>query len=164
VTTGARSGVLPVEKGPGVTSFQVVAHARRILRAPKVGHGGTLDPDATGVLPLLVGEGTKLAPYLLDLDKEYLATVRLGVVTDTQDLGGTVLERGDVPPLDCAAVENALRPFVGVIRQVPPMYSALHHDGRRLYELAREGRTVDREPRGSRCTRSTSSPWRCRTS
>jgi tRNA pseudouridine55 synthase len=147
VSEPLRSGILPVEKGPGVTSFQVVAHLRRVLRAPKVGHGGTLDPDATGVLPILIGEATKLTPYLVELDKEYVATVRLGVVTETEDLGGTVLETHPVPALDVDAIEAALRRFVGVIRQVPPMYSALHRGGKRLYELAREGRTVQREAR-----------------
>jgi tRNA pseudouridine55 synthase len=142
-----RSGVLPVNKGAGLTSFSVVAHLRRVLRAPKIGHGGTLDPAATGVLPILVGEATKLTPYLVDLDKEYLATVRLGVTTDTQDLSGTVLETRPVPGLGAAEIERALRAFVGPIRQVPPMYSALHHEGRRLYELAREGVEVERKPR-----------------
>lgn len=142
-----RSGVLPVEKGPGVTSFQVVAHLRRILRAPRIGHGGTLDPAATGLLPILVGEATKLTPYLVDLDKEYVATVRLGVTTESQDLAGAVLETRPVPPLDAAAIEAALPPFVGMIRQVPPMFSALHRGGKRLYELARQGVEVDREPR-----------------
>jgi len=147
VTSPHRSGVLPVDKGEGVTSFQVVAHLRRLLRAPKMGHGGTLDPGATGVLPILIGEATKLTPYLVDLDKEYLATVRLGTITDTQDLTGTTLETRPVPALERAEVERRLRGFVGVIRQVPPMYSALHHEGRRLYELAREGRDVERQPR-----------------
>ena len=142
-----RSGVLPVDKGPGVTSFQVVAQLRRVLRAPKIGHGGTLDPAATGLLPILIGEATKLTPYLVGLDKEYLATVRLGVTTDTQDLSGTVLESRHVPELAGADIERALERFVGAIRQVPPMYSALHHEGRRLYELAREGVEVDRPPR-----------------
>ncbi len=141
------SGILPVEKGAGVTSFQVVAHLRRLLRAPKIGHGGTLDPEATGVLPILVGEATKLTPYLAELDKEYLATVRLGVTTETQDLTGAVLETRAVPAVDPSAIETALGHFVGVISQVPPMYSALRRGGRRLYELAREGITVDREPR-----------------
>ena len=142
-----RAGVLPVEKGPGVTSFQVVAHLRRVLRAPRVGHGGTLDPAATGLLPILIGEATKLTPYLVDLDKEYVATVRLGVTTESQDLSGAVLETRPVPPLDAAAIEAALAPLVGVIRQVPPMFSALHRGGKRLYELARQGVEVDREPR-----------------
>jgi tRNA pseudouridine55 synthase len=141
------SGILPVDKPSGCTSFQVVAHLRRLLRADKIGHGGTLDPDATGVLPILLGEATKLTPYLVDLDKEYVATVRLGVVTDTEDLSGTVLATPAVPDVDARAIETALSRFVGVIRQVPPMYSALHKDGKRLYELAREGRTVPREAR-----------------
>ncbi|HET9854247.1 MAG TPA: tRNA pseudouridine(55) synthase TruB [Methylomirabilota bacterium] len=142
-----RAGVLPVEKGPGVTSFQVVAHLRRVLRAPRIGHGGTLDPAATGVLPILIGEATKLTPYLVDLDKEYVATVRLGVTTETQDLSGVVVETRPVPALDAPALEAALAPFVGRIQQVPPMYSALHHGGKRLYELARQGVEVAREPR-----------------
>jgi tRNA pseudouridine55 synthase len=147
VTPDGRSGVLPVDKGAGLTSFQVVAHLRRVLRAHKIGHGGTLDPAATGVLPILVGEATKLTPYLVDLDKEYLATVRLGVTTDTQDLSGTVLETQPVPAIDAADIDHALLAFTGSIFQVPPMYSALHHEGRRLYELAREGIEVERRPR-----------------
>jgi tRNA pseudouridine55 synthase len=142
-----RSGILPVEKGPGVTSFQVVAHLRRILRAPRIGHGGTLDPAATGLLPILIGEATKLTPYLVDLDKEYVATVRLGITTESQDLSGAVLETRPVPALDAAAIEAALAPFVGVIRQVPPMFSAVRKGGKRLYELARQGVEVEREPR-----------------
>ncbi len=142
-----RSGILIIEKGPGVSSFQAVAHLRRVLRAPKVGHGGTLDPEATGVLPILVNEATKLTPYFVDHDKEYLATVRLGVATDTQDLSGTVLRTSPVPALTAGEIEAALSRFVGTIRQVPPMYSALHHAGRRLYELARQGVEVEREPR-----------------
>jgi tRNA pseudouridine55 synthase len=142
-----RSGILPVEKGPGVTSFQVVAHLRRILRAPRIGHGGTLDPAATGLLPILIGEATKLTPYLVDLDKEYVATVRLGITTESQDLSGAVLQTRPVPALDAAAIEAALAPFVGVIRQVPPMFSAVRKGGKRLYELARQGVEVEREPR-----------------
>lgn len=136
-----------VEKGPGVTSFQVVAKIRRLLKGPKVGHGGTLDPDATGLLLVLVGEATKLSSYLLEHDKEYLATVRLGVTTDSQDLSGRVVEEREVPPLTEEAIRDALSRFVGVIQQVPPMFSALHHGGRRLYELARRGEEVRREPR-----------------
>ena len=142
-----RSGVLPVDKGAGLTSFQVVAHLRRVLRAHKIGHGGTLDPAATGLLPILVGEATKLTPYLVDLDKEYLATVRLGVRTDTQDLSGAVLETRPLAAIGAADIDRALLAFIGSICQVPPMYSALHHEGRRLYELAREGVEVERQPR-----------------
>jgi tRNA pseudouridine55 synthase len=147
VTGRLRSGVLAVEKGPGVTSFQVVAQLRRLLRAPRVGHGGTLDPDATGVLPVLVGEATKLTPYLIELDKEYVATVQLGVVTSTQDASGTVLATRPVPPLGDTDIAAVLARFTGQIHQVPPMYSALHRGGRRLYEIAREGGEVERAPR-----------------
>jgi tRNA pseudouridine55 synthase len=147
VKPASRSGILSVEKGQGVTSFQVVAYLRRLLRASKVGHGGTLDPDASGVLPILIGEATKLTPYLVDLDKEYLATVRLGIVTDTQDVSGTILATRPVPELGREEIAARLAPFVGEITQVPPMYSALHHEGKRLYELARAGVEVERAPR-----------------
>ena len=143
----SRSGILSVDKGPGVTSFQVVARLRRALGVAKAGHGGTLDPEATGVLPILVGEATKLMPYLADLDKEYRAVVRLGVVTDTQDVSGTVLATREVPALRASAIVAVLDRFVGDVEQVPPMYSALHHEGKRLYEIARAGGTVERPPR-----------------
>lgn len=142
-----RSGVLVVDKGPGVTSFDVVARLKRTLRPSKIGHGGTLDPAATGVLPILIGEATKLSPYLVEHDKEYMATVRLGVRTDTQDLTGAVLATAPVPALSREEIERACRPLTGVIAQVPPMYSALHYEGRRLYELAREGVEVERAAR-----------------
>lgn len=144
---GSRSGVLVVDKEAGMTSFDVVAVARRALGIRRIGHAGTLDPDAVGVLPLLVGEATKLMPYLVDQDKEYLTTIRLGITTDTLDVSGRVLTSAAVPPLRREDVERAVRPFVGRIRQVPPMYSAVHHGGRRLYELAREGVDVAREAR-----------------
>jgi tRNA pseudouridine55 synthase len=140
-------GLLLADKGPGVTSFQVVAHLRRALRVPKVGHGGTLDPMATGLLPILLGEATKLTAYLQGQDKEYLATVRLGVATDTLDATGRVTEVRPVPPLSADALRDVLRRFVGEIEQVPPMYSALHAGGRRLHELARAGIAVERAPR-----------------
>jgi tRNA pseudouridine55 synthase len=143
----ARSGVLVVDKAAGITSFDVVRLVRRRLRAQRVGHAGTLDPPATGVLPILIGEATKLMPYLADADKEYVATVRFGVSTDTYDLTGRVIAEAPVPPLDRAALEEAVRPFVGRIRQLPPMYSAAHHEGRRLYELARQGVEVARRPK-----------------
>ncbi|MBM4441448.1 MAG: tRNA pseudouridine(55) synthase TruB [Candidatus Rokubacteria bacterium] len=143
----ARSGVLVVDKAAGVTSFDVVALVRRRLGIRRVGHAGTLDPDATGVLPVLLGEATKLMAYLADHDKEYRAVVRFGVRTDTQDLSGRVLAHSPVRGLTKEAVDEAARAFVGRIRQTPPMYSALHHEGRRLYELAREGVEVPREAR-----------------
>jgi tRNA pseudouridine55 synthase len=130
-----------------VTSFQVVAHLRRLLRVPKVGHGGTLDPMATGLLPILLGAATKLTPYLQARDKEYLATIRLGRSTDTLDATGRVTDERPVPALDPASLRAALDRFVGEIEQVPPMFSALHAGGRRLYELARAGIEVARAPR-----------------
>jgi tRNA pseudouridine55 synthase len=141
------AGVLVVDKAAGVTSFDAVALVRRRLGLKRVGHAGTLDPDATGVLPMLLGEATKLMAYLADQDKEYVATLRLGVTTDTGDLSGRVLAEAPVPALDRDQVDEVCRPFVGRIKQVPPMYSAVHHGGRRLYELAREGVEVVREPR-----------------
>ena len=145
--TGRGSGILVVDKAAGVTSFDAGAVARRRLGVRRIGHAGTLDPPATGVLPLLVGEATKLTPYLMDHAKEYVATVRFGVTTDTHDLSGTVLAEAPVHGLSRARLEAAYRPLVGRIAQVPPMFSAVHHDGRRLYELAREGVEVERAPR-----------------
>ena len=145
--TGARAGVLVAAKPAGVTSFDVVATVRRALRVRRVGHAGTLDPDATGVLPILIGEATKLMPYLADQDKAYRVAVRFGVRTDTLDLSGRILETRPVGPLDRTTLQGIAGRFVGRIKQVPPMYSAVHHEGRRLYELAREGVEVEREPR-----------------
>jgi tRNA pseudouridine55 synthase len=125
----------------------VVAVIRRVLGVSRVGHGGTLDPEATGVLPILIGEATKLAPYLVEHDKEYRASVQLGVTTDTHDLAGRMCETKAVPPFTRAEIEDAARGFVGEIEQVPPMYSALHHEGQRLYDLARRGLEVARAPR-----------------
>jgi tRNA pseudouridine55 synthase len=142
-----RSGVLVVDKGRGATSFDVVAIVRRRLGVRRIGHAGTLDPDATGVLPILVGEATKITPYLVDQDKEYLATVRFGLTTDTNDVSGRVLSQTPVDDLVPSRLEDACRAFVGHIKQVPPMYSAVHHQGRRLYELARAGIEVERAPR-----------------
>jgi tRNA pseudouridine55 synthase len=136
-----------VDKASGVTSFQVVAWLKRLLGAVRIGHGGTLDPGATGVLPILIGEATKLVPYLMDQDKEYRAAIRLGVTTDTQDLGGRVRTTAMVPPLTREVIEEASRTLVGSIKQTPPMYSALHHHGQRLYKLARAGLEVERPPR-----------------
>lgn len=147
MTSTLRSGIFVVNKDPGPTSFQVVAHLRRLLRVPKVGHGGTLDPEAAGVLPLLINEATKLTPYLADHAKEYVATVRLGLRTDTQDRTGKVLREEPIPALTSAAIQEILARFVGQIQQVPPMYSALRVGGKRLYELARRGVEVKREPR-----------------
>src|SRR5262245_63742841 len=118
-TAATLDGLLLADKGPGVTSFQVVAHLRRVLRVLKVGHGGTLDPMATGLLPILLGEATKLTPYLQAQDKEYVATARLGVTTDTLDATGRVTGEQPVPPLDEPALRAALDRFEGEIDQVP---------------------------------------------
>lgn len=141
-------GFLNIDKPSGLTSHDVVARVRRLVgRTVKVGHAGTLDPAATGVLPLALGRATRLIEYLTDARKGYRALVRLGVTTTTDDAEGEPLERRAPPPLDAAALEAALAPLRGTIMQVPPMYSALHHGGKRLYELARAGETVERAPR-----------------
>ncbi len=145
--TPARAGVLVAAKPAAMTSFDVVAAVRRVLRVRRVGHAGTLDPDATGVLPILIGEATKLMPYLTEQDKEYRVTVRFGVTTDTLDVGGRVLAQRPVGKLERSTLEATVARFVGTLAQVPPMFSAVHHEGRRLYELAREGMKVSREPR-----------------
>lgn len=141
-------GFLNINKPSGLTSHDVVAQVRRLVgRKVRVGHAGTLDPAATGVLPLALGQATRLIEYLSDARKGYRATVALGVTTTTDDAEGETLEQHPVPPLDTATVETALDAFRGPIMQVPPMYSALHHQGQRLYELARAGKTIEREPR-----------------
>jgi tRNA pseudouridine55 synthase len=133
------AGVLVIDKPTGPTSFDVVRQVRRVLRLRRVGHGGTLDPMASGVLPICIGEATKLAQFLLDADKEYLATVCFGVETDTYDALGAVTDRRDAGGLTATAVEDALDALRGPIRQIPPRYSALKLRGRPLYEYARAG-------------------------
>ncbi len=136
-------GILSVHKEPGWTSHDVVARLRGLLGA-KVGHGGTLDPAATGVLPVFVGKATRIAEYLMDWDKEYRAVLRLGETTDTQDATGTVLERRPLDALTSSAIRDAVKGFQGEIRQLPPMYSAVKVGGVPLYKSARAGKTVDR--------------------
>lgn len=139
-------GILCIDKPEGMTSFLCVAVVRRLLGIKKVGHAGTLDPNATGVLPLLVGRGTKLLDHLPCHDKCYIATLRFGAVSDTLDVWGKV-EETHCPLPTLAAIEEALPPFRGSIMQIPPMTSALKKDGVRLYELARQGVEVEREAR-----------------
>jgi tRNA pseudouridine55 synthase len=141
------NGVLVVDKPGGITSFDVVARVRRALGERRVGHTGTLDPMATGVLPVCVGEATKLVPFLMGGDKEYEAEVRLGITTDTLDATGTVTAETNADHVSLGDVEHALEGFRGTILQRPPMHSALRVNGRRLYELARQGVEVDREAR-----------------
>lgn len=139
-------GVLLLDKPLGLSSNDALVRARRLLGARKAGHGGTLDPLASGLLPLLFGEATKFAHDSLDADKTYLAELTLGIATDTGDAEGRVLAEHE-PVCDEAALRRAVAAFVGEIDQVPPMHSALKRDGRPLYELAREGVVVDRAPR-----------------
>lgn len=139
-------GFLIVDKPQGATSNQVVSRVRKATGVEKVGHAGTLDPMATGVLVLAVGKVTRLIRYIQDLPKEYFATAQFGVATDTLDADGAVLTREPMD-LELEELEAVAERFVGNIRQVPPMVSALKHQGRRLYELAREGEVVEREAR-----------------
>ncbi|WP_339321299.1 tRNA pseudouridine(55) synthase TruB [Paenibacillus sp. FSL W8-0194] len=140
-------GILAVHKPAGMTSHDVVAKTRRILKMKRIGHTGTLDPEVTGVLPLCLGRATRVVEYMQELPKEYEATLRLGLATDTEDLTGNVTEKVDRVTVTPEEAENVLRSFRGTISQVPPMYSAVKVDGKRLYELAREGKTVERKSR-----------------
>ena len=139
-------GIIVIHKEKGFTSHDVVAKLRGILDMKKIGHTGTLDPDATGVLPVALGKGTKLVDLLTDKEKTYEAVLHLGIDTDTQDMSGTVLEEKPVNVTE-EEVRKVLKSFVGEQLQVPPMYSALKVNGKKLYELAREGKTVERKAR-----------------
>jgi tRNA pseudouridine55 synthase len=141
------SGILNVDKPPGMTSHDVVDAVRRIAGQRKVGHAGTLDPMATGVLLLCLGQATRVAEYLMAGRKRYRATIVLGATTDTYDAEGKFLSTGGQADFTLEEIEAALGGFVGQIQQVPPMYSALKRDGQPLYKLARQGKTVEREPR-----------------
>ena len=140
------SGVLIVNKHTGVTSHDIVGKIRRLYNTRRVGHTGTLDPDASGVLVILIGRAAKAAEYLVSDTKKYRATLRLGLTTDTEDASGNILtESKDIPSAD--AVMSVCRDFVGEIEQIPPMYSALKKDGQKLCDLARRGITVERQAR-----------------
>lgn len=135
-------GLLLLDKPENKTSYGAVACIKRISGEKRIGHTGTLDPMATGVLPILLGRATALSSYLLDADKKYIARVKLGVETDTCDITGTVLRTADVN-ITAEQLDDALKQFTGTLRQRPPMFSALKKDGVRLYELARRGETAD---------------------
>lgn len=141
------NGVLLLDKPRGLSSNEAMLRVRGLYQADKAGHTGTLDPLATGLLPVCLGQATKLTSHLLDARKRYLAEVRLGARTTTGDSEGEVVETSESESLDEAALRSALPAFRGAIRQIPPMYSALKRDGQRLYELARAGVEVEREPR-----------------
>ena len=140
------NGIIIINKERGFTSFDVVARLRGICHQKKIGHTGTLDPDATGVLPVCLGSATGVCDLLADKTKEYEATLLLGITTDTQDTTGNVLTEMDVN-LTEADVISCIRKFTGDIEQIPPMYSAIKIGGKKLYELARRGETVERKPR-----------------
>jgi len=140
-------GVLLINKLERLTSHDVVARVRRMFRTRKVGHAGTLDPFATGLLVLCLGKATRIVEYLVGWDKEYIATMRLGISTDTQDLTGQTIVTRPIPELSQVELHNVFADFVGTIQQVPPMFSAKKVDGKRLYALARQGKTVARAAR-----------------
>lgn len=140
------NGVINIYKVKGFTSHDVVAKLRGIVKQKKIGHTGTLDPDATGVLPVCLGSATKLCDMLTDKEKEYIAKVQLGVTTDTQDMTGIVISEKEVKVTE-GQVRETIQSFVGKYEQVPPMYSALKVNGKKLYELARQGKEVERKAR-----------------
>lgn len=140
-------GLLIINKPRGWTSHDVVAKLRNILSQPKVGHTGTLDPDATGVLCICIGKATKLAQYASELEKEYRVVMKLGVITDTQDATGRVLKETKDFDITITEIMEAFKKFSGKIKQIPPMYSAVKVAGVPLYRLARKGKEIPREPR-----------------
>jgi len=139
-------GILLVIKPPGMTSFDVVAWIRKILKIKKVGHAGTLDPAAAGLLPVCLGKATRAIDRFMNFDKSYRAEMVLGIVTDTQDAEGRIMEKKAVT-VDEEAIEEAVKSFTGKYEQIPPMYSAVKVGGRKLYELARQGIEIERKPR-----------------
>jgi tRNA pseudouridine55 synthase len=142
-----RGGVLPLDKPAGITSFDAVRQVRRILGERRVGHAGTLDPTATGLLPICVGRTTRFVDYFHAQPKTYHCVVRLGQRSDTGDTEGAVTAGADASALDATQIRTQLERFIGEIDQIPPMHSAVRHEGRHLYELARAGEEVVREPR-----------------
>ena len=143
-----KSGLIVVNKEAGFTSFDVVAKLRGILKIKKIGHTGTLDPEAEGVLPICIGNATKLCDLITDKQKEYQGVLKLGVRTDTQDMTGKIIQSydGDIN-FSKKEIEEVVQGFVGNISQIPPMYSALKVNGKKLYDLARQGIEVERKPR-----------------
>lgn len=146
-------GIIPINKERGMTSHDVVAKVRGILRTKKVGHSGTLDPSVDGVLPVCVGRATKVVDYLMRFGKTYQGSITLGLATTTEDLDGEVVERHPLSkPLTDAQIDAALKQMTGELTQIPPMYSAVKVNGRKLYEYARAGETVERLKEKSKCT------------
>ena len=140
-------GVIIINKSKGITSSAVVQKVRKTLGTKQVGHCGTLDPLAIGVLPILVGQGTKISKYLVEHNKTYIATIKLGEKTETADSEGKVVEEKSIPILNENKIKDVLTSFIGKQMQVPPIYSAIKKDGKKLYEYARSGEQVEIEPR-----------------
>jgi tRNA pseudouridine55 synthase len=140
-------GVFPLWKDAGMTSHDCVSKARKLFRMKRIGHTGTLDPDVSGVLPLCLGRATRIVEYVQELPKTYEAEMTIGFATDTEDVGGSVIDKVDNVTVTEQQVRDKIRSFVGDIEQTPPMYSAVKIEGKRLYELAREGLTVERKAR-----------------
>jgi len=140
-------GVLLLNKPVGITSNTALQRVKRLFQAAKAGHTGSLDKLASGLLPICLGEATKLSSFLLEADKHYQAICTLGITTSTGDAEGDIIATAPVPPLDLHTVEPILESFRGTIQQIPPMYSALKHQGQALYKLARQGQIIDRQPR-----------------
>ncbi len=153
-------GIVLLDKPEGLSSNQALSRVKRLFATKKAGHTGTLDPMATGLLVLCLGHATRVCAHLLDADKGYLADVHLGVMTDTEDKEGAVIETRSVPLLKKAEVEAVLAGFLGPLQQVPPMYSALKHKGERLYDLARRGKSVARPARAVTIHSLTVTDWR----
>lgn len=143
----AIDGILLLDKPQGMSSNAALQRARGFFRALKAGHAGSLDPLATGMLPICFGQATKVCGYLLNSRKTYQVAALLGIKTDSADADGVTMEQREVPPFDAVQATAVLNSFLGAQQQVPPMYSALKHEGRRLYELARSGETIERAPR-----------------
>jgi len=141
------NGILNINKPYGKTSFDIVAKVKRLTGERRVGHAGTLDPTATGVLPICLGQGTRVTQFLMEATKKYKAQVELGVTTDTYDASGNIMQKRDTSGINREELESALTSFRGLIQQTPPMYSAVRYHGRRLYELARAGIEVERSSR-----------------
>lgn len=139
-------GIINIFKPKGMTSHDVVKELRRILSIKKIGHTGTLDPNATGVLPVCIGKGTRISEYLLNVHKEYIGELTLGIATDTQDSDGKIISYSN-KKVGEDEIYSAFNSFIGEIEQIPPMYSALKYNGKKLYELARKGEIIERVPR-----------------
>ncbi|RLA93423.1 MAG: tRNA pseudouridine(55) synthase TruB [Deltaproteobacteria bacterium] len=140
-------GLIIIDKPPGLTSHTVVKRVKTVLQVRKAGHTGTLDPFATGVLIVCINEGTKLAPFLMEEEKEYEALLHLGIETDTQDLTGSIIRKKEIKDITILDIERTFKKFQGKVTQIPPMYSALKHEGVPLYLLAREGKEIERPKR-----------------